>query len=288
MSRELLVQLCVNVLVVGSLYTLVAVGLSLIFSIMGIINFAHAQMYVLGAFGLWLLTGDLGLNYGLAVVTATLLVGLFAFAIERLVVRPFQDDPVRAMTATLGLLLIINGGVLKAFGATDHYFSPPFEGTVSLFGGIVAVQKLLAVGVTFGVVGLMMIALRVTRVGRAMRAVAQDRDGAALQGINVSRINGLGFGIGSGLAALAGALILPVTAFVNPGVGDGILAKMFIIVILGGLGSIGGAVIGAFALAAIETIGYQYFDSLAILGSYLMVIALLLIRPTGIRGGQPV
>jgi branched-chain amino acid transport system permease protein len=126
--------------------------------------------------------------------------------------------------------------------------------------------------------------LKWTRPGRAMRAVADDAVGARLQGIGVHRINALGFSVGSGLAALAGGLILPLTSAVSPAVGDAILPKMFIIVILGGLGSVSGAVVGALTLAAIETIGFTYLGEIANLFIYLLVLMVLLVRPEGIFG----
>jgi branched-chain amino acid transport system permease protein len=126
--------------------------------------------------------------------------------------------------------------------------------------------------------------LKWTRQGRALRAVAADPVTASLQGVSIHRINAIGFSVGSGLAALAGALILPLTSSVTPATGDTILAKMFIIVVIGGLGSVGGAVAGALTLAAVETIGFTYFGEIANLFIYLLVLAILLIRPEGLLG----
>ena len=125
--------------------------------------------------------------------------------------------------------------------------------------------------------------LRWTFQGRALKAIAQDVDGARLQGVNVPRMKMLGFAIGSALAGVAGGLILPI-AVVNPNIGTPILLKMFIILLLGGLGSVEGAVLGALVLASIETIGVTFFGQLSILGAYILVIALLLLRPQGLLG----
>jgi branched-chain amino acid transport system permease protein len=277
-------QALVNWLVVGSLYVLIAVGLTLVFSIMGIINFAHAQWYVLGAFALYYLYIGMGIPYLAAVVLSALAVGLLALVVERIFIRPLQDNPLRAMIGTLGLLLILSGLTLELFGAKEKYVPPPVTEILRIGTVFLPVQKLIAVIVAFVLVAGLGAYLRWMRTGRAMRAISQDPDGARLQGINVTQINVIGFVIGSALAAFAGALLLPITSAVSPSVGDPIMAKMFIIVILGGLGSVWGAVAGAFLLAFIETFLFTFIGGLAILLSFLLVLLVLLVRPQGLFG----
>lgn len=282
MDAVVLIQVLVNTLVLGALYTLVAIGLSLVFSIMRIINFAHAQMYVLGAFGFYYLYARVGLPWWTAVALSALGVALLAVVLEALLIRPLHGDPLRSMIVTLGLLLVMNGAMVSSFGADQKYVTSPISGAVHLGMTSVALQKVVAVGVAIALVAALFMCLKWTRPGRAMRAVAEDPVGARLQGIGVHRINALGFSVGSGLAAFAGGLILPLTSSVSPAVGDAILPKMFIIVIIGGLGSVGGAVAGAFTLAAIETIGFTYLGEVANLFIYLLVLAVLLVRPEGL------
>jgi branched-chain amino acid transport system permease protein len=186
------------------------------------------------------------------------------------------------MTVTLGLLLVMNGAMVSAFGADQKFVSPAIPGAVNLGVTSIALQKVVAVGAAIALVTILFVGLKWMRSGRAMRAVAEDAVGAQLQGIGVRRINALGFAVGSGLAALAGGLILPLTSSISPAVGDGILPKMFIIVIIGGLGSVGGAVAGALTLAAIETIGFTYLGEVANLFIYLLVLVVLLVRPQGL------
>lgn len=266
----------------GALYTLVAIGLSLVFSIMKIINFAHAQMYVLGAFGFYYLSEAGGIPWWLAAALSALGVALTAVVLEAVLIRPLHGDPLRSMIVTLGLLLVMNGAMVSAFGADDKFVSPPISGAVDLGVTSIALQKIVAVGVAIALVTALFMCLKWTRPGRAMRAVADDAVGARMQGIAVHRINALGFSVGSGLAALAGGLILPLTSSVSPAVGSGVLPKMFIILIIGGLGSVGGAVAGALTLAAIETIGFTYLGEVANLFIYLLVLAILLVRPEGL------
>ncbi|MCW2686833.1 MAG: livH 20 [Mycobacterium sp.] len=268
----------------GALYTLVAIGLALVFSIMGIINFAHAQMYVLGAFGFYYLFDVFGAPWWLAAAVSALGVALTAVVLETLLIGPLHGDPLRTMIVTLGLLLAINGAMVLAFGADEKFVAPAISGSFDLTVTSISRQKVVAVGVAITLIIALFMCLKWTRPGRAMRAVADDEVGARLQGIGVRRITALGFSIGSGLAALAGGLILPLTSSVSPAVGDAILPKMFIIVVIGGLGSVGGAVAGAVTLAAIETIGFTYLGEVANLFIYLLVLVVLLVRPEGISG----
>jgi branched-chain amino acid transport system permease protein len=273
-----------NTLVLGALYTLVAIGLALVYSVMGIINFAHAQMYVLGAFGFYYLFEVSGVPWWLASAISALGVALTAAVVETVLIRPLHGDPLRSMIVTLGLLLALNGAMIAVFGADQKPVPAAIPGAFDLAGTSISRQKVVTVGVAISLVIALYICLKLTRPGLAIRAVAQDAVGARLQGISVYRINALGFSVGSGLAALAGGLILPLTSSLSPAVGDEILPKMFIIVIIGGLGSVGGAVAGAITLAAIETIGFTYLGEVANLFVYLLVLVVLLVRPEGIFG----
>lgn len=282
METAVLIQVLVNTFVLGALYTLVAIGLSFVFSIMRIVNFAHAQMYVLGAFGFYYLAELVGVPWWLAAALSALGVALTAAVVEAFLIRPLHGDPLRSVIVTLGLLLVMNGAMVAAFGADEKFVAPAIPGAVDLGVTSIALQKLVVVVVSIVLVTALFTVLTWTRPGRAIRAVAEDAVGARLQGIGVDRINALGFSVGSGLAALAGGLILPLTSSVSTAVGDAILPKMFIIVIIGGLGSVGGAVAGAVTLAAIETVGFTYFGGVANLFIYLLVLAVLLVRPEGL------
>ena len=278
---SVLVQVATNWLMLGALYTLVASGLSLIFSVMRIINFAQGQFYMLGAFGLFALYGQGDVPYPAALLIVALVLGFLGVVVERVIVRPVAGDESRAMIATLGLLLALQGGALAIWGETNRFVDQPVSGGVTIGGAAIQGTKLLAAGAALALVALLVAALRWTRSGRALRALSQSDVGARLQGIRVGRLRALGFGVGSALAGLAGALILPLTS-VSPDIGNPILLKMFIVLILGGLGSIVGALAGAFALAGIETIGVNYFGQYSILGAYLLVMAVILVKPTGL------
>lgn len=285
MTSTLLIQQFVNLLTLWGVYALISVGLSLIFSVMRVINFAHAQLYMFGSYAVFVVYAQMQLPYPLALAAAAATAGVIGILIERLVVRPVQDDQLRSMVGTLGVLVGLGGIASLIFGEQDKYAPAVLDGTVDILGAAVPSQKILILVSAAVIVTALFVYLRTTFQGRALRALAQDRTGARLQGVNVARIQMIGFAIGSALAGIAGGLILPI-AVVNPTIGQPILLKMFIILLLGGLGSIEGAVVGALVLAAIETIGVTFFGQLSILGAYALVIALLLVRPQGLLASR--
>jgi len=278
-------QVLTDFLVMGALYTLVAIGLSLVFSVMRIVNFAHAQMYMLGAYGTYLLYGQMRWPFVLAVPITAATVGAFGVACEFVIIRPVRQDPARAMISTLGLLLVLGGLALMVFGQNGRFAPEPLAGTVFALGSRIDPFQLADAGLATVVVGLLFSGLHFSRMGRALRAVAQDELGARLQGIDVGLIRTTGFAIGAALAALAGSLIMPLTT-ATPDMGNNILLDMFIIVVIGGLGSIWGAVVGAFVLALLQTVGVTYLGQFSILIVYLLVMLLLLVRPSGVLGYQ--
>lgn len=278
---QLAIQQVVNLLVLWSTYTMIAIGLSLVFSVMRVINFAHAQLYVVGAYAVYVFVATLHWNYFAALVVAGAIAAVIGSLTERFVIRPVGDNALRAMIGTLGVLLAIEGGVLVLFGPQDKYIPAPFPGQVTVLSAFIPVQKLVVAAVALATVLGLFAYLRWAKVGQALRALAQDSLAARLQGVRVQQLRLIGFAIGSFLAGLAGALILPL-ASVNPSTGDPILVKMFIIIVLGGLGSIEGAVVGAGLLALIETVGVTFLGDFAILGIYLLVVVVLIVRPKGL------
>jgi branched-chain amino acid transport system permease protein len=276
-------QQTTNMLMLWAVYTLVAVGLSVIFSVMRIINFAHAQFYMLGAYGLYVGSSLLGMPFPIAVLGSAVSIGVIGLTTERWLIRPVGNDQLRAMAGTLGILLALGGAASLIFGPQDRYVPAPISLNFNVAGTQLSAYKFAIAGAAaISVVGLVLF-LRGAWAGRATRAVAQDRLGASLQGIRIGQVRSLGFFVGSTLAGLAGALVLPISS-VNPSTGDPVLLKMFIILILGGLGSVPGAVVGALVLAAIETLGISFFGQASILAAYVLVILVILWKPAGLLG----
>jgi branched-chain amino acid transport system permease protein len=284
MPIELLVQALLNGFGLAVVYVLVALGLTLIFSILEIINFAHGEFYMLGGFAAYYLCAVGGLNYVATLVLAVLLVGLAGVVAERLVFRHLRGKTLNAFIVSLGLLWVLQATAQLSFGVLDKSVPSAVSGIVRVGGVIVSRERLFVILTAVALIIGLYLFLKFTRTGQAMRAVAQDAEAAALQGVNIELTSALGFGIGCALAGAAGALLAPIFA-VSPTMGALPVVKAFIIIIVGGMGSLPGAVLGGLLLGAVEGVGTLFMSSAAvnILG-FLMVIAILLLRPRGLLG----
>jgi branched-chain amino acid transport system permease protein len=283
-SIDLLVQALLNGFGLAMVYVLVALGLTLIFSILEIINFAHGEFYMLGGYVTYYVYAVFGLNYfatlGLAIVT----VGVAGVVAERLIFRDLRGKALNAFIVSLGLLWVMQAGAQLAFGVLDKPVPSAFSGIVRPLGLVISVERLVVTLSAIALIVALYLFLRLSRPGRAMRAVAQDADAAALQGVNIEVVSALGFGVGCALAGGAGGLLAPVFA-VSPAMGALPVVKAFIIIIVGGMGSLPGAVLGGLLLGGVEGLGTLFMGSAAVnvLG-FLMVIAVLLVRPRGLSG----
>ena len=284
MPIELLIQALLNGFGLAVVYILVALGLTLIFSILEVINFAHGEFYMLGGFAAYYLSAVGGLNYVATLVLAMLLVGLAGVVAERLVFRHLRGKTLNAFIVSLGLLWVLQATAQLSFGVLDKSVPSAVSGIVRLGGVIVSRERMFVILIAVALIVGLYLFLKFTRTGQAMRAVAQDAEAAALQGVNIELTSALGFGIGCALAGAAGALLAPIFA-VSPTMGALPVVKAFIIIIVGGMGSLPGAVLGGLLLGAVEGVGTLFMSSAAvnILG-FLMVIAILLLRPRGLLG----
>jgi branched-chain amino acid transport system permease protein len=285
------VQLLVNALQIGAVYVLFSLGLTLIFGVMRIVNFAHGEFFSLAALVIavslpWLVAhgSPLALAFVLACVAALAVVLglgklLYEFGFKR-----FQRDMTGSFVLSIGLALLLQGLYIEIFSPASRKLPTLIDGTLRVFGAGITQQRLLLCGVALAVAVGMIWAISATRLGLALRAVAEDHEAAMLQGMPYRRIALAGFLIGTLLAAVAGALLAPV-AVISPTIGSDYLVKGFIAVVIGGLGSIPGAIIGSLLIATIESVGGYYFDpSLATIAMFVIVMAVLLVRPTGLMG----
>ena len=282
--RILLPQVIVNGLATGSVYVLMALGFTVVFGIMKIVNFAHGAFYMLGAYGLYAFYVKYELPYPLAVVLIVILVGLTGAIIERTVVRRVAGDGLATLILTLGLSLIIQSGLELTFGVNPMPTPAVASGPISLGGVFVPKSRLLVMVIAVAVLALLYIFISRSKWGRAMRAVSQDPETATAQGIPTKRVFPLAFGGAALLAALAGALLAPVF-FVSPVIGEAALIKSFIVVIIGGMGSIPGAVVAGFLVGLIEAGSTTFLGAeVTSLLIYALVIVVMLIRPAGLFG----
>ncbi|MGE8942316.1 branched-chain amino acid ABC transporter permease [Leptospira interrogans] len=281
---EQLLQHALNALILGGTYALLGIGLTLIFGIMRVVNFTHGELYAFGAYMMYATVMLFGINFFLALILAVILGVALGAAIEFILLRKLRGADIdTTMLVMIGAWIVMQNteqfvwtGVAKSI---DNPFpsSPLVIGPVSvswnrLFVFIMAITLIIA---TYAVINR-------TRLGKAMRATFQDRDTAALMGIQIGNVYLATFALGSGLAAAAGALLGPVFVVV-PTMGDMASLKAFAIVILGGLGSVPGATIGGFILAFMEELGAGYVSSgYRDAMGFLLIIIILLFKPTGL------
>jgi branched-chain amino acid transport system permease protein len=280
----LLIQALVNGIMLGMVYILVALGLTLVFSIMEVINFAHGEFYMLGGFAVYYLFAELGINYFATLAAAVVLVGSFGWVVEKVIFRPFRRNLLGAFIVSLGLVWVFQSGALLAFGTLEKTVPSPFRGTLKVAGVYFSMERSAVTLIGIVLVTALYLFIQFSKKGRAMRAVAQDHDAAALQGINVEHISSLAFGIGASLAAAAGVLIGPIF-FVSPFMGSLPIVKAFIIIILGGMGSIPGALLGGLILGVAEGVGSIFLSMPGVnLLGFVIVMGILLLRPRGLLG----
>lgn len=278
-----------NGVTVGMVYVLLAAGLSIIFGVMDVINFAHGEFYALGAYFAVAIAGALGgagFGFWAALIIAPLLVGVVGGAIERLTVRPlYGRNPLYHILLTFGLVLVIGDLIEFVWGTTPQAFDPPssLAGTLTLAGFeyslynyfVIVAGAVIALGTWY--------ALTETRVGIIIRGGAQDRGMMRALGIDIDRYYTLVFAFGCVLAAVGG-IILGAKQTVAPGMGASIIIPAFVVVVLGGLGSFRGAVIGGLIIGIVQTLARAYVASLTGIVVYLLLIGILLIRPQGLFG----
>jgi branched-chain amino acid transport system permease protein len=279
-----LLQHVVNALMLGGTYALLGIGLTLIFGIMRVVNFTHGELYAFGGYMIFMCTALLGLNFYVALLVAVVLGVALGAGIELLLLRPMRGADIdTTMLIMIGTWIVLQNTEQMIWGGVAKSIVPPLS-TEPLVWGPVSVAWLRVF--VFAAAAVLIVAtyalINRTKLGKAMRATFQDRDTAALMGVNVHAINTATFALGSGLAAAAGALLGTVFV-VTPTMGDLAALKAFAIVILGGLGSITGATAGGFILAFVEEMGAGYVSSgYRDAMGFLLIIVVLLFRPTGL------
>jgi branched-chain amino acid transport system permease protein len=287
MTISLLVQSAVIGLSIGSIYILMALGLTLMFGMMHIINFAHGAVYMLGAFVIYYVFFQGGVPYFAAFAVAMVLLGVFGYLVERGIYRPIKGGIEPTLVALLALSTFLEAAGYPVFGQLDKHVPPVFEGTRNVLGVRLSVERLMIIPIAAALVAGLYLFINKTKIGAAMRAIEQDKEAAALQGVNVNIVNGLAFAVGFALAAAAGALMAPIFKL-DPMMGDQPLLKAFIIIILGGLGSIPGAILGGLMLGLTDSVVATALGAEpAFLLSFVFVILLLLFRPAGLFGYAP-
>lgn len=284
-----MLQILINGLILGSAYALIALGLTMVFGIMRVVNFAHGQMYMLGGFAVYYLYGQFGVPFWLALLLAGLTLGLIGVLFNRYLFQPVLANSKReesSMLMAVGTALLLENVALSLFGEKQRGVPALVDGVLVLNDGdaYLPYSNLAVALISIAFISALLLFVQYTKPGRALRAVAQDKEAAQLQGVNVKVITTLGFSIGAALAGIAGGLLVTLYG-VNSGIGTNISTKAFIMIMIGGAGVSSGAIVGGFALGMAEAVGYDLLpSSMTYLLIFVAMIVFLIFKPNGLFG----
>jgi len=281
-----LLQLLINGLVLGVIYALIAMGLALIFGVLEIVNFAHGEFYMLGAVAAYFLTMDLAVGYWGSIALVTL--GALALGVvfyEMLLAPIAGRDFERSILLTLGVSMVLQNGAMYLLTATPRMETTPYSYQNLLVGDVrITMLRVFALGLALVAFAALYLVLYHTRLGKAMRGVAQNRAAALMVGIDPRAVSRLAVAIGIGLSGLAGAALAPVYS-IYPGMGIAFVFKAFAIVVIGGLGNVSGSALAAILLGLLESIGGGFLAPTFVdVIAFVAMILVLLFRPAGIFG----
>jgi branched-chain amino acid transport system permease protein len=288
LSPVILVPAALNGLMTGAVYALVALGLTLIYGVLHIINFAHGALLTAAMFAAFFAYVLFGLDPYLAAFIIAPIFFVIGYGLQRFVISPAAHGEDRNfLLVTLGLAIVIENFLLYAFHADTRTINLPYAFDVIAIGpALIPLPRVVAFGVVIVVALALWIVMQATDTGKAIRAVAKERLGAELSGIDVAHIYATTFGLGTACVAVAACLLIP-TYYVNPTAGDAFVLIAFTIVVLGGMGSILGALVGGLFVGVVESLSSVFLgQSLGQIGIFAMFIVMLLVRPSGLFGRQ--
>lgn len=274
-----------NGLVMGVIYALAAIGVSLVVGIMNVVNFAHGELYILAGYFSYLFASALGMHFLAAMLLALALVFLLGLVIEVALIRPTYGNDMYSLILTFILSIVLQNTYLLIFG--PYPSKPPnwLSGSTEIFGSFYyGNQRLAALAAGAAVIVMVFLIIKKTWFGRMIRATSQDREMAELNGVNTTRLNMLSFGLGCALAAAAGVILTPVFP-VTPNAGVPVALTAFVVVVLGGMGSLWGCVVGGLILGLVENLGASFISSgYKHVFNFVILILVLLTRPAGLFG----
>ena len=289
MGFETFVQSFANALVLGSIYAMVAVGLAIAFGVMQMANFSHGELFMAGAYVVYVLYSLVGLPFMIAVLAAFPIVAMIGVLFERLIFRPTRGNVLAGFMATAGAGFVMQVLVGQQWGVgLMRSVVVPYQGSAEILGAAISWQRLIIIPATIIMVGGLWYFLKNVKAGKALRACAQDPEAAVLQGISINKMTALAMFLSGGFAGVGGALMAPIIP-VTPYMGHVYAVTAFIVVIVGGMSSIEGAVLAAFILGFIHTFTSTIFDSVtATMVGVLFMAIVLIVKPTGLLGNVKV
>jgi branched-chain amino acid transport system permease protein len=288
LSPVILIPAVLNGMMNGAVYGLVALGLTLIYGVLHIINFAHGALLTAAMFAAFFAYVLLGIDPYLAAVLLTPLFFVFGYVLQRFAIGPAAHDEDRNyLLVTLGLAVVIENALLYFFRADTRTINLSYAfDTIQIGPAFVAIPRLVALGAVAAVAAMLWTLMRWTDIGKAIRAVAKDKLGAELCGVDIAHIYAVTFGLGTACVAIAACLLIPIY-YVNPTAGNAFVLIAFTIVVLGGMGSIAGALVGGLFVGVVESLsGIFLGESLGQMGIFIMFIVVLLVRPSGLFGAR--
>jgi len=282
-------QVVANGLYLGAQYALIALGLTLIFALMNVLNFAHGQMYVLGGFITYTIYGRLQFPFVMALLASGVTLAIVGALVEKILFRTvirrsLRDESTMLLAAAIAFFL--DAVILLLFGEKQRGVPKIVPGVLDLDNLIIPYDRVLVAAIAAVLIVGFMVFMQYSKPGRAMRALAQDRVAAQLMGVNVDRYSAIGFALGAMLAGVVGGLLVAITG-VNSGIGGAISIKAFMMVMIGGAGVVGGAIAGGFILGMLESVGltalHSYGD-ITYLAIFIALMIFLSVRPRGLMG----
>ncbi|CAO3403693.1 branched-chain amino acid ABC transporter permease [Azospirillum sp. 11R-A] len=287
-SPQIILEAALNGLMTGAVYALIALGLTLIYGVLHIINFAHGALLTCAMFAVWIAWAWLGMDPYLAILPLVPLMFALGYGLQRFVIGPASHgDDGNILLVTLGLSIVLENVLLAVFQSDTRTLDTDYSFQVVALGPLLlSYPRLIGLGVAVVVTGLLWLVLNRTDTGKAIRAVAKEKLGANLVGIDVPHVYAVTFGLGCACLAVAAGLLMP-TFYVNPRIGGAFVLVAFTVVVLGGMGSLPGALLGGLFIGVVESLcGLFLGDSLGQIGIFLIFIAVLLVRPTGLFGAK--
>lgn len=279
----LFIQQLFNGVALGGVYCLAAIGLTLVFGVLRIPNLAHGSLYMLGAYVTYFFLTTVGVPYVAAIGIAALILFVLGVLLERLVFHPLRNSPhTHHMIAAIGAMFFFQAVAQAIWGADFRRMETPISGSLRILGAEISAQRIVIIVTAVVVLSLLTWFIKRSIHGQTIEAIEQDRTGSALVGINPAMVSMLTLGLSALLVTIAAGLVSPIN-LLSPTMGDSLNLKVFAIIILGGLGSLPGAIVGSFALAIAETMTSTYISSaLGEAVAFIVLVAVLAIKPTGL------
>lgn len=280
------VQIIINGLLLGGIYAIISIGLTLIFGVVRVVNFAHGEFLMIAMYISYFCFTRLGLNPYLSILIVVPVMFLIGMGTDQIIIRPLRNAPhYMQIFATVGLSILLLNSALFIFGGDYHAVNIPFaKESLDFWGCTVNYSRLIVLVSSILIAFVLYLFLKGTDVGRQIRAIAQDRTAAQLMGINLNRIYMITFGIGTALVGAAGSLLMPIY-YVYPSVGTYFVLTAFVVVVLGGMGNMAGALLGGLIIGVVDSLSGFYIDpALKEVAYFMIFIAVLLFKPSGLMG----